>query len=213
MLFRSNLEARLRAARFAVLPDDVLTGHTADDQAETVLINLLRGTGRLGLAGMRRSGHPLLALRRVETHALCRSLGLEPIVDPTNTSSRFLRNRVRHELLPLANYLASRDVASLLARTAEVLRDDEEFLDELAAALDPTDARALAAAPTPLAQRALRRWLAEALDGYPPDLETVTRVLEVVRGHSIGTEVGRGVQVRRTGQRLRLSIMDDPAAR
>ena len=97
-----NLEARARAARFAVLPADVATGHTMDDQAETILVNLLRGAGADGLAGMapgRR--HPLLGLRRLETHALCAEVGLEPVCDPSNADPAFVRNRVRHELLPL----------------------------------------------------------------------------------------------------------------
>src|SRR3954468_66893 len=99
-----NLEARARAARYAVLPPDVLTGHTADDQAETVLVNLLRGAGIDGLAGMRQDGRrPLLGLRRRETRALCEQLGLPPVEDPSNDDARFVRNRVRHELLPLMN--------------------------------------------------------------------------------------------------------------
>ncbi|HEX4162877.1 MAG TPA: ATP-binding protein, partial [Acidimicrobiales bacterium] len=71
-----NLEARARAARFEVLPDDVATGHTMDDQAETVLINLLRGAGADGLAGMAPGQrHPILGLRRCETHRLCAAAG------------------------------------------------------------------------------------------------------------------------------------------
>ncbi len=95
-----NLEARARTARYAVLPSDVLTGHTADDQAETVLLNLLRGAGLDGLAGMRRRNRPLLSLRRAETRALCDQLGLSPVQDETNDDLRFRRNQIRHEVMP-----------------------------------------------------------------------------------------------------------------
>jgi tRNA(Ile)-lysidine synthase len=127
-----NLEARARAARYAVMPDDVLTGHTADDQAETVLLNLMRGAGLDGLAGMRPGRHPLLRLRRWETHALCNELDLEVVHDATNSDPAFRRNRVRHELLPLLDAIAERDVAALVARQADLLRDDAALLDELA---------------------------------------------------------------------------------
>ncbi len=144
-----NLEARARAARRAALPDDAATGHTADDQAETVLINLLRGAGINGLAGMRAGPrHPLLALRRHETRALCESLGLTPVADPSNHDRRFVRNRVRDEVLPLLADVAGRDVVPLLARGAAVLAGDAHLLDELATSIDPTDARALAARAT-----------------------------------------------------------------
>ena len=135
-----NLEARARAARYAALPADVLTGHTADDQAETVLLNLLRGAGLDGLAGMRSARRPLLGLRRSETRALCGDLGLRPVEDPSNESPAFRRNRVRHELLPLLDAIAERDVVPVLARQAEVLRDEADLVDALAADLDPTDA-------------------------------------------------------------------------
>jgi tRNA(Ile)-lysidine synthase len=206
-----NLEARARAARYRVLPADVLTGHTADDQAETILLNLLRGAGLDGLAGMRAGmRRPLLALRRAETRALCAHLGLTPVDDPTNASSAFRRNRVRHDLLPLLDAIAERDVAGVVARQADLLRDDADLLDELAGALDPTDARALAAAPVPIARRAVRRWLgasragAEPTDCHPPDAATVERVLTVARGDAVGCELAGGRSVRRSGQRLRL---------
>ena len=88
-----NLEARARAARHAVLGPDALTGHTADDQAETMLLNLLRGGSINGLSGMRPHRHPLLHLRRSETHALCAELGVTVVDDPTNRSPAHLRNR------------------------------------------------------------------------------------------------------------------------
>ena len=94
-----NLEARARAARAAVLPRGTLLGHTADDLAETVLLNVLRGAALDGLAGFDPSTRPIRRLRRSETHALCIELGLVPVVDPTNLDPAFRRNRVRHELL------------------------------------------------------------------------------------------------------------------
>ncbi|HEX2046700.1 MAG TPA: tRNA lysidine(34) synthetase TilS [Acidimicrobiales bacterium] len=194
-----NLEARARAARYAVLPPDVLTGHTADDQAETVLLNLLRGAGLDGLAGMRPQGHPILALRRAETHALCRAEGLTPIADPSNADPLHRRNRVRHELIPLLDDIAQRDVIPVLARQAALLRDDAEALDD--ALLDPTDAAALAAAPPALARRAVRRWLTT---DHPPDAATVERVLAVARGEARATDAGQGRRVARTAKVLRL---------
>jgi tRNA(Ile)-lysidine synthase len=116
-----------------------------------------------------------------------------------------VRNRVRAELLPLADDLARRDVAVVLARQAEVLRADDDLLDELAAALDPRDARALAAAPAPLARRAVRAWLR---GDHPPDSATVERVLAVARGQAVACEVGGGRRVARHRGRLALSAVD-----
>ena len=197
-----NLEARARAARYAVLPSDVLTGHTADDQAETILLNLLWGAGLDGLAGMRPARHPLLALRRAETRDLCAERGLDPVDDPTNADPAWRRNRVRHELLPLLQDIAGRDPVPVLTRQAGLLRDEAALLDELAAGLDPTDAGALAAAPPALARRALRRWLHDG--EHPPDAATVERVLGVARLAAEGCEVAGGRRVRRTAGRLRL---------
>lgn len=197
-----NLEARARAARYAVFPPGTMTGHTADDQAETVLINLLRGAAATGLSAMRpTTARPLLHLRRHETHALCAALNIAVVDDETNTDTRFLRNRVRHELLPAMNDISQRDVVPLLVRTADVLRADDDLLNELALAIDPTDAKALAAAPRPLAHRALRRWLA---DPYPPDLATLDRVLAVAKGDVLACDIGENRQIRRSKQRLTL---------
>ena len=197
-----NLEARARDARFTVLPDGALTGHTLDDQAETVLINLVRGAGMRGLSGMRRDRtKPLLALRRADTRALCTALQIDVVDDPMNVDPRFQRSRIRHELLPLMDDIADRDVAAILARQADVFRDDDTFLDLLAEKLDPTDAVALVAAPAPLARRALRTWLAAP---YPPDIATIERVLDVARGDALACDVGEGRRVRRSRQRLHI---------
>lgn len=90
---------------------------------------------------------------------------------------------------------------AVLARQAGLARDDDELLDTLAAAFDPTDARALAAAPIALARRTVRRWLTLT---HPPDAATVARVLAVARGEAVATEVGGGRRVERHRQRLSL---------
>jgi tRNA(Ile)-lysidine synthase len=197
-----NLEARARAARYRALPPDSLTGHTADDQAETVLLNLLRGAGLDGLSGFHPDRRPIRRLRRSETAGLCGALGLCPLDDPSNRDPAFRRNRVRRELLPLIDAIAERDLVPVLARQADLLRGDGELLDALAGCLDPTDVRALAAAPEPLARRALRTWLRSGPERHPPDAATVERVLAVARGEARSTEVGGGRTVHRRQGRL-----------
>lgn len=203
-----DLEARARAARRAVLPPEHATGHTADDRAETLLLAILRGAGLDGLAALPAGPrHPIVAVRRHETGALCASLDLRPVHDPSNDDRRFRRNRVRHELLPLLDDVAGRDVVALLCRLADLAAADAALLDALAgeAVPDPTDARAVAAAPDPLARRALRAWLRTVTDdeAHPPDLAALERVLAVARGDASATDVGGGLRVERTSGRLR----------
>lgn len=206
-----NLEARAREARWSVLPADACTGHTLDDRAETVLVNLLRGAGPTGLGALRPGPrHPILALRRSETRALCAAEGLEPVDDPSNDDPRFVRNRVRHEVLPLLADVAGRDLVPVLARQAELLADDADLVAALAADLDPTDARALAVAPAPLARAAVRAWLRPAGAGHPPSAAAVERVRAVAAGGAVATELAGGWRVTRSRGRLRL---DPPGTR
>lgn len=221
-----DLEARARRARYGALPAGVMTGHTMDDQAETVLINLLRGAGVDGLAGMRRRrrrtaeapeaagvpdgpARPLLNLRRRETATLCEAIGLVAFHDPSNDDRSFLRNRVRNEVIPLLCDVAGRDVVPILARQASLMGEEADLLDELASGLDPTDARSLAAAPAALARRAVRRWLRSDLNGpdeelHPPSAAEVARVLAVAQGIATACEVAGGRRVARTAGRLRV---------
>ncbi|MGH8980153.1 MAG: tRNA lysidine(34) synthetase TilS, partial [Acidimicrobiales bacterium] len=215
-----NLAARARAARFAILPPGVATGHTMDDQAETVLCNLLRGAGPDGVAGMRGGfEHPILAMRRTETEAVCREAGLEWFEDPSNADRAHLRNRVRHELLPLCGTLGGRDPVPLLARFAALQAQDTTFLSEtsVAAVPDPADTAALLQVPEPLRARAVRRWLRSlgatppaggrdaaipGADRQPPTLADVRRVLRVAAGDAVATEISGGWRVRRSRGRL-----------
>lgn len=139
-------EAAAREARYAVLEEmaqrfgseKVLLGHTLDDQAETVLLGLTRGSGGRSLAGMRRGfdvfRRPFLDITREQTEAACRALGIEWWTDPHNEDPRFTRSRVRHRVLPVLEEELGPGVTAALARTADQLRADTEALDELAAA-------------------------------------------------------------------------------
>jgi tRNA(Ile)-lysidine synthase len=123
----------------------VTTGHTADDQAETVLLHIIRGSGLAGLAGMAARGpwpltgregldvgRPLLCLRRQEAAHYCQAEGLKPVLDPSNVSPAFLRNRIRLELLPLLRQY-NRRIDSALLRLAEAARADLAVLEGMAA--------------------------------------------------------------------------------
>jgi tRNA(Ile)-lysidine synthase len=139
-------EAAARRARYTALrsarphPDTpVLLGHTLDDQAETVLLGLGRGSGARSLAGMRAWDapwcRPLLGVRRTVTRAACAAAGLPVWDDPHNTDPRFTRVRLRHEVLPLMEDVLAGGVAEALARTARQLREDGDALDALATEL------------------------------------------------------------------------------
>jgi len=205
----ANLEARCREARRAAMPAGVLFGHTADDQAETVILRLIRGTGPWGLSAMDPLAHPLLELRRSDTEALCRHLGVQAFEDPTNSDARFTRNRVRAEVLPLLCDVAERDVVPLLARLADQARSQSEALAAAASGMDPTDAAALASAPEPVAVDALRRWWCRETSTLPPDAAATHRMLDVARLVATSCDVTGGWRLHRTGGRLRLVARAD----
>ena len=119
----------------------VLLGHTLDDQAETVLLGLARGSGPDAVAGMRRDAppylRPLLGVRRGTTHAACADQGLEPWDDPMNRDERFARVRLRTAALPALEGAIGPGVAEALARTASQVQEDAAALDAIVAELAP----------------------------------------------------------------------------
>ncbi len=169
-----GLEAAARTARYGTLDahrdGPVLLAHTLDDQAETVLLGLGRGSGARSIAGMRPHDppwcRPLLGVRRGVTHDACRELGLTAWQDPHNSDRRFTRTRLRAEVLPLLEEVLGGGVAAALARTATALRADTELLDAIAAEALPTavvdfglDTSVLATLPDPVRRRVIRSWL------------------------------------------------------
>ncbi len=205
-----NLEARMRSARYGVLGPLAATGHTVDDQAETVLLNLVRGAGIVGLGAMEPGPRrPILGLRRHQTVEVCVRMGLDPILDPSNADPAHVRNRIRHEVLPLLNDVAARDVAPLLARTSAHARDTADVVEMLARSLDPTDALALADAPVAVASRAIQTWIrTQTGSEHPVDRTSIERVLAVAHGQTIAAEVVGGFRVSRSNQRLSIAPID-----
>ena len=201
-----NLEARARDARRDVLPPQILTGHTADDQAETVILNLLRGSGVQGTAGIgdphRR---PILDLRRRETRELCLLEQLDPVNDPMNLDPRFTRNRIRNEVIPLLAEVAGRDPVPLLARHANLAGEASGILANLIKDFDITDVRSVADVPDPVVRFAIQDWLTDNL-GLPADYSSVNRVLQIVRGEIKGTEIPGGFRVDRSQGKVRFSV-------
>ncbi|HEX5143250.1 MAG TPA: tRNA lysidine(34) synthetase TilS [Mycobacterium sp.] len=171
-------EAAARAARYAALEQirdgaPVLIGHTLDDQAETVLLGLGRGSGGRSISGIRPYQppwcRPLLGVRRAVTVAACAELGMTPWRDPHNTDRRFTRARLRHEALPLLEDILGGGVAEALARTAAALQDDGDVLDGLALRVlvegrsgATLPVAVLSPLPAALRRRVIRGWL---LDG------------------------------------------------
>jgi len=212
-------EAAARKARYLALSGHelVLLGHTLDDQAETVLLGLGRGSGPRSVSGMRPHdppwGRPLLATTRETTRAACAELGVEPWQDPHNADPRFTRVRLRAEVLPLLEDVLNGGVAAALARTAAQLREDTEALDTLAAALltraggpDGLEVSVLEAEPPAPRRRVLRRWLlgSGARDLTDAHLRSVDALVGRWRGQG-GVWLPGNLEARRAHGRLWLS--------
>jgi tRNA(Ile)-lysidine synthase len=144
----------------------------------------------------------LLGIRRADTRALCAELGLPVFDDPMNDDRAFRRVAIRRDVLPLLEQVAARDLVPVLARQAEILRAESEYLDQLAVAAwpgsEPPSAARLAALAPVLARRAVRVWLGPP----PPSAAEVERVLSVAAGHARAVQLAGGCVVRRSKGRL-----------
>jgi tRNA(Ile)-lysidine synthase len=228
-------EAAAREARYRALDQAatasgaaaVLLGHTRDDQAETVLLGLARGSGTRSLAGMpERNGRylrPLLEISRAQTRAACLAQDLEPWDDPQNADPGYARVRVRHRLLPVLERELGPGVTEALARTAAQLRADANFLDSLARAetqrltasgpdLSVADVAAL---PAAIRSRVLKN--AALAAGCPPGALTASHVAAldalVTEWHGQrGADLPGGIRCRRRYGKLLFSAGqgDDP---
>ncbi|WP_173297945.1 tRNA lysidine(34) synthetase TilS [Thermanaeromonas sp. C210] len=222
---RLSVEEAAREVRYAFLREvaarvgarKIAVGHQADDQAETVLLNLLRGSGLAGLKAMVpcREGiiRPLLFVSRAEIEAYCREKGLQPCCDWTNWDTAYRRNKIRHELLPLLARQYNPAVVPALARTAALLAEENELLEDLArqglarvvlergpASLLLDREAFLGLAPA-LQRRALRAAAVEV--GGGAEFEHVEALREIIRAGTGALTLPKGVQVRVEGGRIR----------
>ena len=242
-----NLEQAAREARYAFLERTakrvsaryVLTAHTMDDQAETVLLRLMRGSAGYGLGGMEsirslaknspiKLVRPLLWARRIETEDYCRVRKTEFLSDEMNEDQAFARVKVRKQLLPLMQSFNNR-VVEAISRTALQLREDGSVLFNDSDALlrraavssegndgeteaPVLDVKVLSAAPAALRRRALRQWLSEAR-GSARRLEMVhlVAVEKLLEGNASGrvVELPGGGRVRRNRNRLEFELEND----
>ena len=224
-------EADARTARYEALDSvareigavAVLLGHTLDDQAETVLLGLTRGSGATSLAGMSDINgiyrRPLLGIRRSQTVAACEDQGLMPWNDPHNLDSSYTRVRIRHDVLPALEKELGPGVTEALARTAEQFKQDSAVLDALTSEIMPTvfmpmlgetaqsvqatlDVTALTGLPLAILNRVIRRAALEVFGSSLSSVHTNTVARLITEWHGQGEVHVPGIRVERQGAQL-----------
>jgi tRNA(Ile)-lysidine synthase len=221
-----GMEASARRARYVALNEiaesvnavAIFLGHTKDDQAETVLLGLARGSGTRSLSGMAeridRYRRPLLSITRSQTEAACREIGIKYWNDPHNQSMEYARVRVREKVLPLMEVEIGPGIADALAKSAKLLRDDadalDEWADEVFAELDSNELEIemLVRLPRAIRSRVIRKaiYLAGAPSGSlsAEHIEPVEALITAWKGQGPVSLPG-GVTVSRISGRLSLS--------
>ena len=201
----------------------VLLGHTLDDQAETVLLGLTRGSGATSLAGMSDINgiyrRPLLGIRRAQTVAACEDQGLRPWNDPHNLDSSYTRVRIRHDVLPVLEKELGPGVTEALARTAEQFKQDSAVLDALTSEIMPTvftpmlgetaqsvqatlDVTALTGLPLAILNRVIRRAALEVFGSSLSSVHTNAVARLITEWHGQGEVHVPGIRVERQGAQL-----------
>lgn len=200
-------EDRARQARYGVLDTwdhALLTAHTRDDNAETVLINLVRGTGAAGVGGIPyhrppNTYRPMLDVTRDECRELATLAGLPFRDDPMNDDRTLTRNRIRQEIVPRLREMNPR-IVDALARAARIISADSALLDAMTDHIDATSGVAvglLATLPRPLAERVLGRLIVSS--GVELTEDRLTRAWSVVEGTASSQELVGGRSIHRRG--------------
>lgn len=201
-------------------PRDIWVAHTLDDQAETLLLGALRGNpaGMAPVSSFATGAHafrlarPFLGIRRADTVGACNELGLEPWHDPMNDDRAYRRVAVRHDIIPALSDLIGGDAVPALARTAERIAADQDFLADVVDLSPTNDCAVLAAAPAPVRQRRILAWLRKEgvrVAGEPQtvssaQLTDIERLCTKWHGQGPVT-IGGGFSVARAGGTLKLT--------
>ncbi len=210
-------EMRYHELSAALGDDEVLaTGHTADDEAETVLAAILRGTGPEGLSGIPRARpgvvRPIIDVWRVETRELATLLGLPFADDPTNNEPG-VRNDIRNQLIPQLEKSYNPRVRHALVRMAGLVADEHRFVEGHSRAVPvrveegrvTIPLSSLRVVDRAVATNVIRAACRRLNPPYAPDAESIERVLDVVAGNSAGAQTGGGINVRAEGPLLALT--------
>ena len=225
-----SIETAARRLRYAFLDeaaaaqhaDTIATGHTADDQAETLVMRLMRGAGLPGLSAIRpRNGNvirPLLDARRADVEAFLREAGEPWRDDASNADTAIARNRVRHDVMPSLKAAGGDGVVDALARTAALIQDDADELERLAIEMAASvvlpdgrlDVRGLERASPALSRRVVRAALEAAAGGRFLSLEHVEAVRSLIKGETHAIQVP-GVRAVREPDAIRLEPLEEIA--
>lgn len=204
-----NLEAAARRARYEALlahGSDVWVGHTADDQAETLLLGALRGNPSGMAPRTGRIVRPFLGIRRADTVGACEELGLEPWHDPMNADPAFRRVAMRKQVLPLLSELLGGDAVPALAATADRIAADQALIASLTDLAPTTSCAELKADAGPVRRRRLAAWLlGEGVPVQGDQLDAVEALVVDWRGQGPVAVAGGRAVVRRQGK---LTIVD-----
>lgn len=204
-------EARLDALETVSGPARVVTGHHADDSAETVVWNLVRGAGLTGLSGIAEERHPfvrpLLRFRRSQIRRIAEDLGLPFLDDPSNADTALRRNLIRGEIIPVLNKAIEADAVDLIGRSARHLAVADAYLDEVCPALPIahdgeawlTAVAPLVTLPRVLAERIVRTVLRVAHPPYPGTTREVEAFLSVATGSPARADLSDGLVAEREG--------------
>lgn len=226
-----SLEDRARRARWQAIDrevaevETVVTGHTKDDQAETVLMNLLRGSGNAGISGMLRSRpgvvRPLLGFSRADLRIVAEDLALPFVDDPANTDPTYLRNRIRLELLPFLESEYRPGIRSVLARAGSLAASDDRVIEYLASEIPILEddgavlipSAALVTTHRSVASRVVRTALRHLLDPYAGNASDVDGVMHVAERQIDTVTLTNGLVATREGPYVAIVPPSDQSPR